>query len=139
MNHDFKFSFFWHFFHLNLLIKRACNCQITWWICTFRIHIWIIWTIWLCSNSFLKSEYYLYSYSFHFQKMNTICICMCFKITIYSNSDWSPKVQGFQGPGVPRSQGFKDQDISNSHSNTGLTLKKVHLVLHVKNELFHNE
>ena len=40
----------------------------------------------------------------------------------------SPKVQGFQGPGVPRSQGPKDQDISNSHSNTSLTLKKVHLV-----------
>ena len=100
-----NFLCFWHFFHLNLLIKRACNCQITWWICTFRIHIWIIWTIWLCSNSFLKSEHYLYSYSFHFQKMNTICICMRFKITICSNSDWSPKVQGFQGPGVPRSQG----------------------------------
>ena len=32
----------------------------------------------------------------------------------------SPKVHGFQGP--------KDQDISNSHSNTSLTLKKVHLV-----------
>ena len=30
----------------------------------------------------------------------------------------SPKVQGLQGPGVPR-----------SHSNTSLTLKKVHLVL----------
>ena len=40
----------------------------------------------------------------------------------------SPKVQGFQGPGVPRSQGPKDHDISNSHSNTSLTLKKVHLV-----------
>ena len=40
----------------------------------------------------------------------------------------SPKVQGFQGPGVPRSQGPKDKDISNSHSNTSLTLKKVHLV-----------
>ena len=40
-----------------------------------------------------------------------------------------PKVQGFQGPGVPRSQGPKDHDISNSHSNTSLTLKKVHLVL----------
>ena len=33
----------------------------------------------------------------------------------------SPKVQGFQGP--------KEQYISNSHSNTSLTLKKVHLVL----------
>ena len=40
----------------------------------------------------------------------------------------SPKVQAFQGPGVPRSQSPKDQDISNSHSNTSLTLKKVHLV-----------
>ena len=39
-----------------------------------------------------------------------------------------PRVQGFQGPGVPRYQGPKDQDISNSHSNTSLTLKKVHLV-----------
>ena len=42
----------------------------------------------------------------------------------------SPKVQGFQGPGVPRSQGPKSQDISNSISNTSLTLKMVHLVLH---------
>ena len=33
------------------------------------------------------------------------------------------KVQGSQGP--------KDQDISNSHSNTSLTLKKVHLVQNV--------
>ena len=33
-----------------------------------------------------------------------------------------------RGPRVPRSQGPKDQDISNSHSNTSLTLKKVHLV-----------
>ena len=32
----------------------------------------------------------------------------------------SPKVQGSQGP--------KDQDISKSHSNSSLTLKKVHLV-----------
>ena len=40
------------------------------------------------------------------------------------------------GPRVPRSkgskfqgsQGPKEQDISNSHSNTSLTLKKVHLV-----------
>ena len=29
---------------------------------------------------------------------------------------------------VQESQGLKDQDISNSHSNTSLTLKKVHLV-----------
>ena len=42
-----------------------------------------------------------------------------------------------RGPRVPRSksskvhgsQGPKDQDISNSHSNTSLTLKKVHLVV----------
>ena len=40
----------------------------------------------------------------------------------------SPKVQGFQGLVVPRSQGPKDQDISNSHSNTSLTIKKVNLV-----------
>ena len=40
----------------------------------------------------------------------------------------SPKVQVFQGPGVQRSKGPKDQDISNSHSNKSLTLKKVHLV-----------
>ena len=33
-----------------------------------------------------------------------------------------------RGPRVPRSQGPKDQDISNSHSNMSLTLKKVHLV-----------
>ena len=33
-----------------------------------------------------------------------------------------------RGPKVPRSRGPKDQDISNSHSNTSLTLKKVHLV-----------
>ena len=32
----------------------------------------------------------------------------------------SPKVQG--------SQGSKDQDISKSHSNMSLTLKKIHLV-----------
>ena len=38
------------------------------------------------------------------------------------------KVQESQGPRVPRSTGPKDQDISNSHSNTSLTLKKVHLV-----------
>ena len=43
-----------------------------------------------------------------------------------------PRVQRSKGSkvqGVPRSQGPKDQDISNSHSNTSLTLKKVHLVL----------
>ena len=40
-----------------------------------------------------------------------------------------PKVQGSQGPGIPRPRGPKDQDISNSHSNTSLTLKKVHLVI----------
>ena len=34
------------------------------------------------------------------------------------------KVQGSQGPRVQRT----DQDISNSNSNTSLTLKKVHLV-----------
>ena len=44
------------------------------------------------------------------------------------------EVQKSQGPRVPRSRGpkvpgsQKDQDISNSHSNTSLTLKKVHLV-----------
>ena len=36
----------------------------------------------------------------------------------------SPKVR------VTRSKGPRDQDISKSHSNTSLTLKKVHLVLH---------
>ena len=41
----------------------------------------------------------------------------------------SPQVKLFQGPGVPRSQGPKDQDIESSHSNTSLTLKKVHLVM----------
>ena len=41
----------------------------------------------------------------------------------------SPKVQWFKGSGVLRSKGSKDQDISNSHSNTSLTLKKVHLVV----------
>ena len=39
------------------------------------------------------------------------------------------EVQESQGPGVPRYQGPKDEDISNSHSNTSLTLKEVHLVL----------
>ena len=38
------------------------------------------------------------------------------------------KVQESQGPRVPKSKGPKDQDISKSHSNTSLTLKKVHLV-----------
>ena len=38
------------------------------------------------------------------------------------------EVQESQGQRVPRSRGPKDQDISNSHSNTSLTLKKVHLV-----------
>ena len=33
-----------------------------------------------------------------------------------------------RGPRVPRSQGPKDQDILKSHSDTSLTLKKVHLV-----------
>ena len=37
-------------------------------------------------------------------------------------------MQKSQGPGVQRSQGPNDQDISKSHSNTSLTLKKVHLV-----------
>ena len=37
----------------------------------------------------------------------------------------SPKVQGFQDPGVPRSQGLT---FKYSHSNMSLTLKKVHLV-----------
>ena len=49
----------------------------------------------------------------------------------------SPKVQGLQGPGVPRSQGPKDQDTSNSHSNTSLTLKKVHLVSCLKHNSLH--
>ena len=33
-----------------------------------------------------------------------------------------------RGPRVPRSRVPKDQDISKSHSNMSLTLKKVHLV-----------
>ena len=37
-------------------------------------------------------------------------------------------VEEERGPRVPRSQGLKDQDISKSHSNTSLTLEKVHLV-----------
>ena len=39
-----------------------------------------------------------------------------------------PRVPRSKGSKVQRSQGPKDQDISNSHSNTSLTLKKVHLV-----------
>ena len=35
-----------------------------------------------------------------------------------------------RGPRVPRSQGTKDQDISNIHSNMSLTLKKVHVIYH---------
>ena len=37
---------------------------------------------------------------------------------------------------VNRSKGPKDQDISKSHSNTSLTLKKVHLVKKFKNVFF---
>ena len=40
----------------------------------------------------------------------------------------SPKVQESQGPRVKRSKRPKDQDILKSHSNSSLTLKKVHLV-----------
>ena len=39
----------------------------------------------------------------------------------------SPKVQMSKGPKDPWSQGPKDKDISKSHSNVSLTLKKVHL------------
>ena len=42
-----------------------------------------------------------------------------------------PKVKGSKRsmcPKDPWSQGQKDQDISESHSNTSLTLKKLHLV-----------
>ena len=39
------------------------------------------------------------------------------------------EVRESQGPRVPRPRGPKDQDISNPHSNTSLTLKKVHLVV----------
>ena len=39
--------------------------------------------------------------------------------------------QESQGPRIPRSRGPRDQNISNSNSNTSLTLKKVHLVLNV--------
>ena len=38
------------------------------------------------------------------------------------------EVQEFQAARVPRSRGPKDRDISKSHSNASLTLKKVHLV-----------
>ena len=40
----------------------------------------------------------------------------------------SPKVQESQGLWVQSSKGPEDQYISNSNSNTSLTLKKVHLV-----------
>ena len=39
-----------------------------------------------------------------------------------------PRVPRSKGSKVQGSQGPKDQDISNSNSNTSLTLKKVHLV-----------
>ena len=39
-----------------------------------------------------------------------------------------PRVPWSKGPKVHGSQGPKDQEISKSHSNTSLTLKKVHLV-----------
>ena len=39
-----------------------------------------------------------------------------------------PRVPRSNGSKVQGSQGPEDQDISNSHSNTSLTLKKVHLV-----------
>ena len=39
-----------------------------------------------------------------------------------------PRVPRLKGSKVQGSQGPKDQDISNSHSNTSLTLKKVNLV-----------
>ena len=42
------------------------------------------------------------------------------------------EVKESQGPRVPRSRCPKDQDISNSHSNTSLTLKKGHLVSTLK-------
>ena len=35
-----------------------------------------------------------------------------------------------KSPKVPELQGPKDQDISKSHSNTSLTLKKVHESVH---------
>ena len=40
-----------------------------------------------------------------------------------------PRVPRSKGSKVQGSQGPRDQDISKSHSNTSLTLKKVHLVL----------
>ena len=40
-----------------------------------------------------------------------------------------PRVPRSKGSKVQGSQGPKEQDISNSLSNTSLTLKKVHLVL----------
>ena len=43
-----------------------------------------------------------------------------------------PKVSGSQGLWVQRSKGPEDQDISNSNSDTSLTLKKVHLVINSK-------
>ena len=45
----------------------------------------------------------------------------------------APKVQESQGPRFPRSKDTKDQNISKFHSNTGLTLKKVHLVSYLRN------
>ena len=39
-----------------------------------------------------------------------------------------PRVLRSKSPKVPGSQGPKNQDISKSHSNASLTLKKVHLV-----------
>ena len=41
----------------------------------------------------------------------------------------SPKVQESQGLWVQSSKGPEDQYISNSNSNTSLTLKRVHLVV----------
>ena len=42
-----------------------------------------------------------------------------------------PRVLRSKGSKVQGSQGPKDQDISNLHSNTSLTLKKVHLVFNI--------
>ena len=39
-----------------------------------------------------------------------------------------PRVQSSKGSKVQGSRGPKDQDISNSHSNTSLTVNKVDLV-----------
>ena len=47
-----------------------------------------------------------------------------------------PRVPRFKGSKV---QGPKDQDISNSNSNTSLTLKKVHLVLDFINSTLNDE